>query len=187
MPTLERMTDDQLMAELRAGRPAALEELYRRYAKKLHVYFAAGARAAQPEDLVHDVFLRVVEVPEQYDPDRAPFHAWLFGIARHRGVDVLRREGRRRSAAIDEAPEVGVEDSTGAALEGEELTVAVRDCLDELKKDEEREALVLYYLGQKLFREIGELVGKSTSMAQKLVHAAREKVRGCLERKGVEP
>lgn len=49
------------MAELREGRPAALDELYVRYAKKLHVYFAAGARAAQPEDLVHDVFLRVVD------------------------------------------------------------------------------------------------------------------------------
>ena len=84
-------TDDQLMAELRAGRPAALEELYQRYANKLHVYFAAGVRAAQPEDLVHDVFLRVVEAPEQYGPDRAPFRAWLFGIARHRGVDLLRR------------------------------------------------------------------------------------------------
>ena len=44
-----------------------------------------------------------------------------------------------------------------------------------------------YEESERLFREIGELFGKSTSMAQKLVHAAREKVRRCLERKGMEP
>jgi RNA polymerase sigma-70 factor, ECF subfamily len=183
---MSRKSDDTLMRELCAGAPEALEELYQRYARKLHVYFAVGVAAAAPEDLVHDVFLRVVEAPLKFDPSRGAFRTWLFGIARNLAVDIMRRAGHSRSEVFDEmrAP---VEQEEDAAGDVGETNAALRDCLKELKKAEEREALILYYLGGKLFREIGELFGKSTSMAQKLVHAAREKIRVCLERKGVEP
>lgn len=183
---MSEKADDALMRELREGRPEALDELYRRYARKLFVYFAAGVAAAAPEDLVHEVFLRVVEAPERFDPARGAFRTWMYGVARHLAVDTLRRTARTKAEALDEAatPERREEPDAGEALE---LDAAIRECLEELKKAEEREALVLYYLDGKLFREVGELLGKSTSMAQKLVHAARAKVRACLERKGVEP
>ncbi len=179
-------SDDSLMVELRAGAPEALDELYRRHARKLHVFFASGVATAAPEDLVHEVFLRVALAPEQFDPRRGSFRTWLFGIARNLAVDFLRRAGHGRTEVIEEA-RTPAPPEEGDAGELAEEHQALRECLAELKKAEEREALLLYYLGGKLFREIAELFDKSTSMAQKLVHAAREKVRACLERKGVEP
>ena len=61
---------------------------------------------------------------------------------------------------------------------------AVRDCIRRVQPNEERQALALYYLTGKVLREIGEILGKSTSMAKNYVAAAQEKVKRCLERKG---
>jgi DNA-directed RNA polymerase specialized sigma24 family protein len=63
---------------------------------------------------------------------------------------------------------------------------AVRDCIQELDHPDEKQAIVLYYLGDKVYREIGDVLGKSTSMARNRVKAAQDKVPRCLERKGID-
>ena len=40
-------------------------------------------------------------------------------------------------------------------------------------------------MGEKVYSEIADVIGKSTSMARNRVNAAEEKVRRCLEEKGV--
>jgi RNA polymerase sigma factor (sigma-70 family) len=61
---------------------------------------------------------------------------------------------------------------------------AVRNCIDALAQEEERQAIALYYLVGKVYREIGEILGRSTSTAKNYVTSAREKVKHCLEGKG---
>ena len=82
---------------------------------------------------------------------------------------------------VDEGEDVARAVSRASAVE------AVRECIDGLESDDEKQAIVLYYLGGKVYREIGEILGKSTSMARKRVQAAQVKVKRCLEGKGVEP
>jgi len=43
---------------------------------------------------------------------------------------------------------------------------AVRECISELGNEEEKYAILLYYIGNKSYREIGRILGKSTSMAR---------------------
>ncbi len=197
---MTELTDESLMKLLQEGRTGALDELYRRYARKIHVFCSIALHSRNSEDLVHDVFLRVIEAAHQFNPKKAPFRTWLFGITRNRGIDLKRREKKRRTVSLDNPGSHGLEDkpsfletvhseepSTEETVLRADLTAAVRSCLGELKKDDEREALVLYYINSKLFREIGEIFGKSTSMAQKLVYAAREKMKSCLEQKKAVP
>jgi len=196
---LAGLSDERCMTRLAAGDPEALDALYRRYARKLHVFFSRTISPHRAEDLVHDVFLKVVESAGGFDPERGPFRAWIFRIARNRGTDLVRRESARKVGSLEgtHAPadagetrpagprlattDPGVEEVVAAS----DATARIRECLEELDKDEERQALVLYYLGEKVFREIGAILGKSTSMAQKWVRTAREKMRRCLERKGI--
>jgi RNA polymerase sigma factor (sigma-70 family) len=86
---------------------------------------------------------------------------------------------------LEEAiPEPG--DSTEDALLHSSVLQAVRDCIAELQQDNERQAILLYYLRGKVYREIGDTLGESLSMARNRVKAAREKVRQCLERRGID-
>ena len=88
-------TDEQLLEQLDSGQTEALDELYRRYAAKLYLFCARVTSTSQAEDVVQDVFMRVIEASGQFDPATAPFRAWIFQIAHNRCIDLLRREQRR--------------------------------------------------------------------------------------------
>ena len=49
-------------------------------------------RSNDPEDVVHDVFMRVVEAVDNFNPQKASFRTWIFRIARNRCIDLIRRE-----------------------------------------------------------------------------------------------
>jgi RNA polymerase sigma-70 factor (ECF subfamily) len=180
-------TDEHLLEQVTVGRSEALDELYRRYARKLYVFCATAVSSRHPEDLVHDVFARVIETAHQFDPRKAPFRTWLYRIAYNRGIDVIRREKRVTMVSLEQEKDPPVDAGVETSAMKSDLVAGVRHCLQELKKEREREALTLYYLSGKVFREIGEIFDISTSMAQKLVRLAREKMKRCLERSGVEP
>lgn len=173
------LMDEKLVELLLQGQDQALDELYARYARKLYLFFS------NREDLVHDVFLRVIQSIPQFDPQKASFRTWLFRIAKNRSIDLLRRDWKRKTVSLEEERidrNPGVEEK---AIQND-LIAAVRECLKGLDKPEEREALVLYYLEDKLFREIASIFERSVSLAQKWVAAGREKMKRCLEKKGVD-
>jgi DNA-directed RNA polymerase specialized sigma24 family protein len=45
---------------------------------------------------------------------------------------------------------------------------------------------LLYYLGGKVYREIGQVLGKSTSTAKNRIQSAQEQLKRCLEDKGID-
>lgn len=194
------MTDEELIEQLQEGEPHSLDELYRRYSKRLSLFVRQSLKAESPEDIVHDVFMRVIEKSHRFNPDKASFRTWLFAIARNRCIDLLRRQqkvkfmsmennidkdgGERglhlKDVLTDSNPHVSESQAKALVVE------AVNDCLEELQNGNEKQALVLYYTTGKVYREIGEIFGKSISMIKKYITAAQKKVRSCLERKGIE-
>jgi RNA polymerase sigma-70 factor (ECF subfamily) len=197
------LTDEQLMERLQQGQTNALDELYSRYARRLYAFCWSITRSSglqDPEDLVQDVFLRLIKSAHTFDPEKASFRTWVYRIARNRCTDAIRRARLIRFIPLGKSA-VG---DTGAEDSGEEMLVdqrekvedsvlrtlaveAIRDCIDELGSPHEKQAIVLYYLGGKVYREIGQILGKSTSMARNRVKAAQDKVKRCLERRGFAP
>lgn len=195
------LTDEQLMEQLQQGDARALDELYRRHARGLYAFCRNLAPASHdPEDLVQDVFLRVIKSAHTFDPQRASLRTWLYRITRNRCIDVARRAslirflpiGRRAEA--DEGREeilpenILVDESQDVeSLVARADTIdAVRECIGQLEHQDEKQAILLYHLSGMVYREIGEVLGKSTSMARNRVKAAQEKVRQCLESKGID-
>jgi RNA polymerase sigma-70 factor (ECF subfamily) len=194
-------TDEQLMGQLQQGNAGALDELYRRHARGLYAFCRNLAPVSHdPEDLVQDVFLRVIKSARTFDPQRASFRTWLYRIARNRCIDLARRASLVRFLPIggkaegDERPEETVpEDLLVDGRQDVESLVAradtigaVRDCIDRLEHRDEKQAILLYYVSGLVYREIGEVLNKSTSMARNRVKAAQEKVKQCLESKGID-
>jgi RNA polymerase sigma-70 factor (ECF subfamily) len=196
---VNRLTDEQLMERLQQGQIEALDELYSRYAGKLYAYCYHTAHSADAQDLVQDIFERVIKAARTFNPQKAAFRTWLFSVARNHCIDVSRR--RKRFQFISMGKSVDQRESEeGPALEDTLIDTrqnvessvmrsavieAVRDCINGLENEGEKQAIVLYYLGGKVYREIGEVLGKSTSMARNYIKSAQEKVKRCLESKGI--
>ncbi|MCP4396033.1 MAG: RNA polymerase sigma factor [bacterium] len=192
-------TDEQLVEQLRRGKTRALDELYRRYAKSLYAFCLASAGSKEPEDVVHDVFMRVIESADSFDADKASFRTWIYRIARNRCIDLARHNQKFSMFSLDaQQPNrddgghkpsfketlADQKENPEQLLSKEAGIEAVHDCIDALQQQEERQAIALYYLAGKVYREIAEMLHKSTSTAKNYVGAAQEKVKRCLEGKG---
>ena len=78
------------------------EELYRTVKPALLAYFRAQpALAGSAEDLIQETFRRALRNPGPVRAAPSP-RAYLFGIARHAGIDALRR--RRPSEELADLP-----------------------------------------------------------------------------------
>ncbi len=69
------------MQQLMKGNRNAFDELYRRYHKKL-LYFMYRILQDQDkaQDMLHDVFLKLIEAPEKYNPAQR-FSTWIYTLA----------------------------------------------------------------------------------------------------------
>jgi RNA polymerase sigma-70 factor (ECF subfamily) len=189
------MTDEQIVQLLKEGHRAAADELYEKHAKSLYVYLSHVLNVSNPEDVVHDVFIRVIEKAHQFNPKKASFRTWLFRIAHNHAINLYRREKLVRFQSLEQNighDEGGKELPLGDTLADEtqnvdssSLALAVRECIGKLKKEVERQAIVMYYILGKNYEEISGVFGKSISAVRKHVVSAGEKVKNCLEAKGI--
>jgi RNA polymerase sigma-70 factor (ECF subfamily) len=187
----DESTDERLMEQLRRGQTGALDALYGRYASRLYTFCSYTARSLDPqevEDVVQDVFMRVIQSAHTFRPQRASFRTWLFRIARNRCIDVMRRRQKVKMMPIGTSEERGDgeqelvpegaiaderEDVEGIVVRASAIE-AVRACIHELANEDERQALMLYYLGGKVYREIGQMLGRSTSTARNWIKSAQD-------------
>ena len=99
-PPPDDRDDDALMAAYARGDTAAFEQLYARHQAALYRFvrrLLGTALAAQADEVFQDTWLRVVHARERWDPQGARFRTWLFTLAHHRVIDLLRRSGREVS------------------------------------------------------------------------------------------
>ncbi len=166
-------TDNLLMAEVSRGRVAQLAVLFERHHRALFRYFLSMNRdRAAAEDLVQEVFLRMLRYRSTYDPDQS-FAAWMYRIARNAGVDVARKQRRGDVVEIGEFASVAVSPDPGpeaGAVRGQDLELLDR-ALSQLPRDK-REVLVLSRFQGMKYEEIAAVLGCGTGTVKVRVYRA---------------
>jgi RNA polymerase sigma-70 factor (ECF subfamily) len=81
-PSYNSMTDESLMQAISSGDKRAFDELYERYSAALLRYFLRmlWRDREKSEDFVHDLFAKIVQKPEYFDPSRS-FKTWVYSVA----------------------------------------------------------------------------------------------------------
>src|SRR5207302_8626488 len=138
---LEEMSDTALVVAVGRWRNDALAEIYRRHAGA--VYSLARrmlSEASDAEEVVQEVFLRLWNAPEKFDPERGSLRSYLLAQAHGRAVDLLRADSSRRRR---EEREVRQTAEAGYDIEHEVWDLAVADRVKEAVSglpEEERQA-----------------------------------------------
>lgn len=83
------------MTQLASGNREAFELLYERYFDKL-VWFAGSYlhQTQQAEDVVQEVFIRIIRAPQQFDAQRK-FSTWVYTITGNACKTLLKTEHNR--------------------------------------------------------------------------------------------
>ena len=104
-PVDERRAEEAaLLLRIREKDERAIEALYARYSGPLYslAYQVTGAdRFAQ--EVVQEVFVAVWKDAGRFDPSRGALSSWLFALARHKAIDLVRKEAnvRKHTADVD--------------------------------------------------------------------------------------
>ena len=144
-----------LPARIRDGDERALEECYRAYGPMVRSYLRRFVSEEETDDLLQVVFLELWRSREKFDPSR-PLEAWLFGIARKRAIDHLRRR-RHDVVRADSLRELVGEDGA-AFVDKLAWSAEIQVALARLSS-EQREAISLSYFGGLSQREISRHLG----------------------------
>jgi RNA polymerase sigma-70 factor (ECF subfamily) len=88
--------DWMLMHRVAAGDEAAIEELYERFGSLVYkVARQLMPTRAEAEDAVQEVFIRLWQTADRYDPRRARLVTWVMLLARRHLIDRIRRSAVR--------------------------------------------------------------------------------------------
>ncbi|HEU4618778.1 MAG TPA: RNA polymerase sigma factor [Gammaproteobacteria bacterium] len=167
-------TDDaELLREMLAGDERAFVALYRRRHADVYRFALAMCRSgAVAEDVVQDVFLRVLEDAAGFDPARGSVRAWLLGCARHVVLDRLRAERRWAPDAATKEDERSAPCGGEEAVFAEQRVARLREALLRLPVAY-REAVVLCEIAELSYAESAAVLGCPIGTVRSRLHRAR--------------
>ncbi len=171
--------DDSLLQRVQDYDPAALGEIYDRYAARIYnyIYYRLGdARLA--EDLTGSVFVKMLEAIRRDKSWNTSFSGWLYRIAHNLVVDHFRRN-REDTVSVDDHPLVSDLDPVKLVehrLESERLRRAIAQLTDE-------QAMVITckFVNGFSNAEVAEMLGKTEGAVKSLQFRAVASLRRILE------
>ena len=184
--SLADASDAALVVAIGRWRQDALAEAYRRHAGAA---FAPARRLLgdreMAEEILQEVFLRLWNAPERFDPERGSLRSYLLAQTHGRSVDLLRSETSRRRREEREARETA---EHGVDIEREvvDLTVAdqVKEVVAELPVDERR-AIELAYFGGHTYRQVAVLLDQPEGTVKSRIRSGLRRMRQGLVEAGV--
>ncbi len=180
----------QLMLAWQRGDETAFDRIVEAYSGQvwaLLTRFLPGR--ANREDLVQEVFLRVIRARDRYEPS-ARFSTWLYRIVFNLAVNETQRtSGKERGTGTAGATEVSADGLAHVPdeqvpdpleqMERGDVVLAVRAAIQRLP-EQQRMALLLAKYHEMPYVEIAAVLGSSEKAIKSLVHRARENLRASL-------
>lgn len=174
----ERSDAEVIAASLGDGDEFAL--VFERHFATVFRYVARRIGTDAAGDVTSEVFVRAFETRARYDTSRKVCRPWLYGIASNLVRDHIRRQRRRSRAYVRVAvqEEAGIDASmadaesrTSALL----MAPVINSSLGKLN-DGDREALLLFALGELNYEEIAEALSIPIGTVRSRLARARRRM-----------
>ena len=165
----------------------ALAELYRRHGGRL---FCAALRvlSVRPlaEEVVQDIFTRLWQNPERFDPARGSLRSFLLAQCHGRAVDIVRSESARRRREDGEANALSadyvLEDEVLDFVAGQKL----REAVATLSKKEQQAISLAYFEGHS-YVDVASLLGVPEGTVKSRIRSGLSRLRCAVMELGIDP
>lgn len=185
---LARLTDEELMASLKAGCHDALTVLFSRYNR---LVFSIARRIVrdrgEAEDVMQNVFLEIFRSVTQFDPSRGTTKVWLLQYAYHRAISRREHLNARRFYNQEEATCLEGMSHEGNFAPGKLTATEIGRLLDQglstLSESQRRVIEMAAYQGLSL-NEIADQLREPVVNVRNHYYRGLRKLRSFVEKKG---
>jgi len=184
--SLRQASDAAVVVAIGRWRQDALAEAYRRHAGAV---FALSRRLlidpGMAEEVVQEVFLRLWNQPEKFDPERGSLRAFLLAQTHGRSVDVLRSETSRRRREERDARQTA---ESGYDIEREVMDLSTAAQVNEVMAAlpvDERRAIELAYFAGHTYRQVAVMLDQPEGTVKSRIRSGLRRMRDQLSDAGV--
>jgi RNA polymerase sigma factor (sigma-70 family) len=172
------------MRFVQSGDTGQLALLFERYNAPLFRYLLhlTGDRGLS-EDLVQDVFFRVLKYAKSYDPGQS-FRVWIYQMARNAHIDSTRK--RRTDIPASEAMELTSAEPVPEELLARKQNVALLQAALTRLSPDKREVLVLSRFHDLRYEEIARILKCEVGTVKVRVYRALRELRDAFSEVGKE-
>jgi len=186
MENLREASDAALVVSIGRWREDALAEAYRRHAGAA---FALGRRLLNDkemaEEVLQEVFLRLWNHPDRFDPERGSLRSFLMAQIHGRAVDMIRSESSRRRREERDARQTA---GNVVDIEREVVVHAVADQVKEVVAGlpvDERTAIELAYFGGHTYRQVAVMLDAPEGTIKSRIRSGLQRMKKTMEAAGM--
>jgi RNA polymerase sigma-70 factor, ECF subfamily len=171
--------DVALLAEATGGDLEAFATLYRRHQQRVYRFARTMTGSGDAaEDITQEVFVVLLTDAARFDPARAAFTTYVYGIVRNLSRHRVRRErpGPSVEDLLRDGRDFDSDDDPSRLVEGAQLAGAVRRALASLPS-RYRELIVLCDLHDLSYEDAAQVVGATVAAVRSRLHKGRQLLR----------
>lgn len=188
LPDYHAQNDNELLqAYAQTGSADILGVLYKRY---MHLVYGVCLKYFKDRDAAKENVMAIfeklmVDLPKQTVVN---FKPWLYVVTKNHCLMALRKQKadlRREKIFFDNAPlfmESEPELHPLDATDGEELSEALRHCIEQLKR-EQKQCIELFYFDDKCYQEISDQLDIDLKKVKSYIQNGKRNLKICLDSK----
>jgi RNA polymerase sigma-70 factor (ECF subfamily) len=178
-------SESDLLAAVAAGKQSAFDQLYALYEQRVFQYVCTLVfNPTLAEEIVGDTMMAIWQGAGTF-AHTSRVSTWIFGIARHKALDAMRRTGRQqREVDLDGIAELPhTEESPVDGIQRKQVASLTQRALAGLSR-EHQEILRLVFYEELPYEEIAALLSIPTNTVKTRVYYAKQHLKQQLERLG---
>ncbi|WP_424927054.1 RNA polymerase sigma factor [Amaricoccus tamworthensis] len=171
-------TDRDLLSRIATGDRSAMRDLYERHNAPLYRFLLSRlSDRFEAADVMQETFIDVWRGAGRFE-GRSSVTTWMFGIARNKSIDRMRRSGR---VVVSEPDETMADDAPDPEAVAEAASDAdrVRGCIEGLGA-QHRAAVELAFFQDLAYREIADIEGVPVGTVKTRIASAKQLLKRCL-------